>query len=212
MPFTFVNRFTGPLPSPIIVRVCGNLSTCLTDCRHFVNMPETRHLDATCPRKTSHERMGSWSRHDLRYRGGTDRVSTRLVDRPLNSRRPCPRVRGRPRCQRRDFDPAWCHPGRHRLRTTQACVHDRTSRPGAAGRIRHDPSTWDDPMVDSPANLLGDSPESLVSHGTRARILTGSRDRVPHAQLDQEPSLYASNRGGLLNRRGPDYSRRRSAS
>src|SRR5438128_783737 len=31
-------------PLPVIVRVCCDSSTCLTDCRHFVNMPETRRL------------------------------------------------------------------------------------------------------------------------------------------------------------------------
>ena len=39
---------------------------------------------------------------------------------------------------------------RHKL-----AVHDRTSRTGAAERLRDDPNTWDDPMVDSPAKLLG---------------------------------------------------------
>ena len=53
--FHFVNRFAGPPPSPTILRICGDSSACLTDCRHFVNMPETRHLDATCFRKTGHE-------------------------------------------------------------------------------------------------------------------------------------------------------------
>ena len=30
-----------------------------------------------------------------------------------------------------------------------------TSRPGTAGRLRDDPNTWDDPMVDRPKNLHG---------------------------------------------------------
>src|SRR5262245_50670540 len=42
--FHFVNRFASPLPSQIIVGGCGNSFTCLTDCHHFVNMPETRRL------------------------------------------------------------------------------------------------------------------------------------------------------------------------
>ena len=54
--FHFVNRFTVLYPHRFIVKDGKDFSTCLTGCRHFVNMPETRRLGAQpIPRKTSHE-------------------------------------------------------------------------------------------------------------------------------------------------------------
>ena len=54
--FHFVNRFTVLYPHRFIVKDGKDFSTCLTGCRHFVNMPETRRVEAQPNlRKLSHE-------------------------------------------------------------------------------------------------------------------------------------------------------------
>lgn len=47
----FVNRFAGPSPPPIDVRILGHSSVRLTDCRYFVNMHEIHSLQPNLSQK-----------------------------------------------------------------------------------------------------------------------------------------------------------------